>query len=105
MIWILTVTIGTSTTTGTTQVVDVLIDTGSFELWVNPVCATSNVPEFCEAFGQYDPTKSSTAFMILDDGFDITYGSGAARGVYYKDDIYISGELCLFFSIGSLEID
>ncbi|KAI3317273.1 acid protease [Xylariaceae sp. AK1471] len=83
-------TIGTSTT-GTKQTVDVLIDTGSFELWVNPDCDASNVPQFCEAFGHYDPSQSTTAYKILDDGFDITYGSGEAQGAYYKDDVYISG--------------
>ncbi|KAI8626202.1 acid protease [Xylariaceae sp. FL1651] len=83
-------TVGTSTN-GNPQVVDVLIDTGSFELWVNPNCATSNVPEFCEAFGHYDPSLSSTSKMLSGDGFDITYGSGGASGPYYKDDVYISG--------------
>ncbi|KAH9905862.1 acid protease [Xylariomycetidae sp. FL2044] len=72
------------------QIVDVLIDTGSFELWVNPDCATSNVPDFCNAFGHYDPSKSSTSQM-LSTSFDIKYGSGEASGPYYKDDIFISG--------------
>jgi hypothetical protein len=90
------VIIGTSTT-GTAQVVDVLIDTGSFELWVNPDCDASNVPSFCEAFGHYDPSHSSTAHEILDSGFDITYGSGRASGVYYKDDVYVSGGFAVSF--------
>ncbi|KAI0554785.1 acid protease [Xylaria curta] len=73
------------------QVVNLLIDTGSFELWVNPNCSTSNVPEFCTAFGHYDPSLSSTSQRVDGDGFSIKYGSGQAKGPYYKDDIYISG--------------
>ncbi|KAI1075987.1 aspartic peptidase domain-containing protein [Whalleya microplaca] len=80
-------TIGTSSKP---QVVDVLLDTGSFELWVNPDCATSNVPELCTALGHYDPSLSSTSRMLGAD-FAIKYGSGGTSGVYYTDDIYISG--------------
>ncbi|KAI1504057.1 aspartic peptidase domain-containing protein [Biscogniauxia marginata] len=72
------------------QIVDVLIDTGSFELWVNPDCAASNVPDFCDAFGHYDPALSPSAENLNGD-FDIQYGSGSASGTYYKDDMYISG--------------
>ncbi|KAJ3564483.1 hypothetical protein NPX13_g7825 [Xylaria arbuscula] len=82
-------TIGTSRD-GKKQVVDLLIDTGSFEMWVNPTCSKSNVPEFCEAFGHYDPKLSSTS-QRLNGQFTIKYGSGSVAGDYYKDDIYISG--------------
>ncbi|KAI1173103.1 aspartic peptidase domain-containing protein [Nemania sp. FL0916] len=84
-------TIGTSKNGGKKQVVEVLIDTGSFELWVNPVCEKSNVPDFCQVFGHYDPALSSTSQKITDVGFNIKYGSGEVAGDYYKDDIYISG--------------
>ncbi|KAI0023971.1 aspartic peptidase domain-containing protein [Xylariomycetidae sp. FL0641] len=80
-------TIGTG---GTPQKVDVLIDTGSFELWVDPNCATSNVPDYCQSFGYYDPTKSSTS-KALNKPYSIKYGSGSTSGLYYKDDVYISG--------------
>lgn len=83
----MTVSIGTS---GNAQKVDVLLDTGSFELWVNPDCARSNVPSFCQSFGRYDPTLSSTA-LGLNQSFDIQYGSGSASGPYYTDDVFISG--------------
>ncbi|KAI0487052.1 aspartic peptidase domain-containing protein [Xylaria cf. heliscus] len=82
--------IGTGTGGGQ-QVIDVLIDTGSFELWVNPNCSASNVPDFCKAFGHYDPTLSLTSQKINSSGFSIKYGSGQVQGPYYKDDIYISG--------------
>ncbi|KAI0439149.1 acid protease [Xylaria telfairii] len=83
-------TIGTSTG-GSQQVIDVLIDTGSFELWVNPNCSASSIPDFCEAFGHYNPALSSTSQKVNNDGFSIKYGSGRVMGPYYKDDIYISG--------------
>lgn len=89
------VTIG-SMEDGKKQVVDVLIDTGSFELWVDPVCSKSNVPEYCAAFGRYDPAQSSTSRKIDGSGFAIKYGSGQVAGDYYKDDIYISGEFTAF---------
>ncbi|KAI1111138.1 aspartic peptidase domain-containing protein [Nemania sp. NC0429] len=76
---------------GRRQVVDVLIDTGSFELWVDPVCSASNVPQFCEAFGRYDPALSTTSRKVGDRKFTIKYGSGQVMGDYYRDDIYISG--------------
>ncbi|KAI1421477.1 aspartic peptidase domain-containing protein [Xylaria sp. FL1777] len=82
-------TIGTSKD-GKNQVIDVLIDTGSFELWVNPICSASNVPEFCEVFGHYNPAMSSTSQRVNGE-FTIKYGSGQVAGSYYKDDIYISG--------------
>ncbi|KAI0129168.1 aspartic peptidase domain-containing protein, partial [Xylariales sp. AK1849] len=82
-----TVTIGTGSTD---QVVEVLLDTGSFELWVNPNCTSSNVPYYCNQFGHYDPTLSPTAHT-LNETFQITYGSGSTSGVYYTDDIFISG--------------
>ncbi|KAI0394414.1 aspartic peptidase domain-containing protein [Xylariaceae sp. FL0594] len=72
------------------QVVDVLIDTGSFELWVNPNCQKANVPDLCQGFGQYDPSTSISS-RKLDGGFSISYGSGKVTGAYYKDDIYVSG--------------
>ncbi|KAI1412794.1 acid protease [Hypoxylon sp. FL1857] len=72
------------------QTVSVLLDTGSFELWVNPNCTSSNVKDYCEAFGHYDPKLSPTA-KSLNRNFGIQYGQGSASGVYYTDDVYLSG--------------
>ncbi|KAI1433806.1 aspartic peptidase domain-containing protein [Xylaria sp. CBS 124048] len=80
-----------STRDGGKQFVDVLIDTGSFELWVNPVCSASNMPELCDSFGHYDPELSTTGRKVDDDGFKITYGAGTVTGAYYRDDLYVSG--------------
>lgn len=72
------------------QTVSVLLDTGSFEMWVNPNCSAANVQDYCEAFGHYDPEMSPTA-KSLNTNFGIQYGQGSASGVYYKDDVYLSG--------------
>ncbi|OTB02013.1 hypothetical protein M426DRAFT_13856 [Hypoxylon sp. CI-4A] len=72
------------------QTVEVLLDTGSFELWVNPDCASSNVEEYCESFGHYEPDQSPTA-QNLNTDFGIQYGQGNASGVYYKDDLFLAG--------------
>ncbi len=73
------------------QNVSVLLDTGSFELWVNPDCGASSVSGLCRGFGHYDPALSPTA-ASLNTSFAIAYGSGAASGTYYTDDIYINSE-------------
>ncbi|KAI1763516.1 acid protease [Hypoxylon sp. FL1150] len=78
--------------TGAYQTVDVLLDTGSFELWVNPDCASTTVDELCDTFGRYDPGQSPTA-KNLNKNFKIQYGQGNASGDYYQDDIYISGAM------------
>ncbi|KAI1878529.1 uncharacterized protein JN550_000711 [Neoarthrinium moseri] len=81
------ITVGTG---ASNQEVQVLLDTGSFELWVNPNCTASNLPSYCQQFGSYDPKKSSTA-QNLTTPWSITYGSGSAQGIYFTDDIFISG--------------
>ena len=78
-------------TSKTKQTVSVLLDTGSFELWVNPDCDKSSVPKLCRDFGHYDPARSSTSRNLRQD-FAIRYGSGTTYGTYYRDDIYINGE-------------
>ncbi|KAI0165277.1 aspartic peptidase domain-containing protein [Hypoxylon sp. FL1284] len=82
--------IGNGADPQTVQTVDVLLDTGSFELWVNPDCATTTVGELCDNFGRYDPAQSTTA-KNLNKNFRIQYGQGNSSGVYYEDDVYISG--------------
>ncbi|KAI0848771.1 acid protease [Daldinia vernicosa] len=80
-------TIGTS---DNPQTVNVLLDTGSFELWVNPDCSATNVRQFCGELGHYDPTLSSTS-KNLNQTFKIQYGLGSASGTYHQDDVFISG--------------
>ena len=70
----------------------VFIDTGSYELWVNPRCDTSANEEICKNHGHYYPEKSSTSKFIAN-GFDIRYGTGAAVGHYYVDQVSIASTL------------
>lgn len=80
------------------QTVALLLDTGSFELWVNPNCSAVSPPgqhsatstELCEASGQYDPSASKTS-VDLSQSFSALYGIGSARGAYFSDDIEIAG--------------
>jgi hypothetical protein len=67
------------------QRVTVNLDTGSTELWVNPVCENSNDPEFCASFPRF--TESST-FVDLGQEGSVTYGSGYANFEYGYD--YVS---------------
>ncbi|KAK3997748.1 Candidapepsin-1 [Cladorrhinum sp. PSN332] len=71
------------------QRVRVLIDTASYELWVNPRCATSASFELCQTYGAYFPSKSNSSLHI-GGSFAVTYGTGAVRGSYYSDVLSIA---------------
>ncbi|KAF4119801.1 Eukaryotic aspartyl protease [Geosmithia morbida] len=76
------------------QPVYVQLDTGSFELWVNPDCSTltsSADRAFCEGAGHYTPSDSSTS---RDAGTSntLTYGIGSANISYYVDSIGLAKE-------------
>ncbi|KAL2146353.1 hypothetical protein VTI28DRAFT_4378 [Corynascus sepedonium] len=71
------------------QMVKVLIDTGSYELWVNPKCDTSASESICESQGKYYPNWSSSSTYVGGD-FSVTYGTGAVRGSYWADDMSIA---------------
>jgi hypothetical protein len=66
------------------------LDTGSFELWVNPDCSVLGASDmrFCQAVGFYDTTKSTTATR-LSGTRTLRYGIGAANISYVKDDISV----------------
>lgn len=74
------------------QPVYVQLDTGSFELWVNPTCSALDASdqEFCNAVGFYDATKSSTA-VNLQTTKTLNYGIGSANITYFKDSIALPG--------------
>lgn len=68
------------------------IDTGSFELWVNPDCtslSSSGDQTFCKAAGQYSPSDSSTSEKT-GDSRNLNYGTGSAKVSYYEDDVALS---------------
>ncbi|KAK4161711.1 Candidapepsin-1 [Cladorrhinum sp. PSN259] len=71
------------------QKVRVFVDTGSYELWVNPRCSTSASAQLCQSYGAYFPSKSNSATHIGGD-FSVTYGTGAVRGSYWSDVMSIA---------------
>ena len=70
--------------------VEVQLDTGSSELWVDPDCAVSFYPTGCAANGLYTPTNSFTSHN-LTKSFTITYGIGSASGTYFTDNVGVAG--------------
>ncbi|KAK4681270.1 hypothetical protein QC764_105960 [Podospora pseudoanserina] len=75
------------------QPVEVVLDTGSFELWIDPTCATAATQgqeEKCNASGRYVPGQSST---YVDKGAKqhIGYGKGGAEISYAADSILVPG--------------
>lgn len=71
------------------QRVAVSVDTGSYEMWVNPKCLTAADPQMCSRSGHYFPEGSSTA---KNDGgkFQIQYGTGSALGQYWQDTMKVA---------------
>lgn len=84
---VLAVSIGTPP-----QPVFVQLDTGSFELWVNPDCTTVSGADalFCQRVGQYDSASSSTA-TSLGTTRTLRYGIGTANISYFTDTITLAG--------------
>ncbi|KAL7809414.1 aspartic peptidase domain-containing protein [Trichoderma aethiopicum] len=74
------------------QTVYAQIDTGSFELWVNPNCSNvqSADQRFCRAIGFYDPSSSSTA-DVTSQSARLRYGIGSADVTYVHDTITLPG--------------
>lgn len=82
------------------QPVYVQLDTGSFELWVNPDCTTVSGADavFCERVGQYDAAKSSTS-TSLGTSRTLRYGIGSANISYFTDTITLAGSLTALQSV------
>jgi len=84
------------------QTVEVVLDTGSQELWVDPICATasrakntSNIiiidtpltdPAACELRGNYNPSKSSSRADPKLKGTTFNYGDFTAVTIDYVAD-------------------
>lgn len=75
------------------QKVNVVLDTGSFELWVGPTCSTASTKDqvaSCQNAGSYVPSKSNTA-KDMGESTQLKYGKGAVAIDYYADNIAIQG--------------
>lgn len=74
------------------QPVFVQLDTGSFELWVNPDCTTITGSDraFCERAGRFDSQRSST-LDSLGTTKELRYGIGSANISYVTDTISLAG--------------
>ncbi|CAK7218783.1 hypothetical protein SBRCBS47491_003622 [Sporothrix bragantina] len=74
------------------QRVRVTVDTGSDELWVNPVCNFTSYyvddadVKQCQSSGRYDPTLSNTS-IDLHRTDKIRYGKGSVHFQYYNDTV------------------
>lgn len=76
------------------QEVQLYIDTGSSDLWVNNpssrLCTSRGDP--CSETGTYDPDKSSTVKLVSQD-FNISYADGSgASGDYVTDTLRLKGQ-------------
>ncbi|RCI16007.1 putative aspartyl protease [Ophiocordyceps polyrhachis-furcata BCC 54312] len=74
------------------QNVKVQLDTGSFELWVDPDCSklSSNDIKFCQSTGRYEVGRSRTA-VVTQGRTTLQYGIGAANITYVEDSIGFPG--------------
>lgn len=70
---------------------NVILDTGSADLWVADSSCTSG----CDSIATFDTTASST-FNDKNTTFSITYGSGSASGTLASDTVQMAG-----FSVSS----
>jgi Eukaryotic aspartyl protease len=70
-----------------------MIDTGSFELWVDPDCSTvetSALAQACKGNGNYDPRKS-TSVKNLQQTKTLAYDKGSVNLQYVSDSIALPG--------------
>ncbi|GJE93328.1 A1 family peptidase [Phanerochaete sordida] len=66
---------------------NVILDTGSADLWLASEDARDSLPEDTLTF---DPTRSSS-YAPLNASFSIAYGSGSAAGVLGRDTVQFAG--------------
>lgn len=76
------------------QAVSVNFDTGSSELWVNPVCSKATDPTFCATFGRF---SNSTTFVDAKEPGGIKYGTGFVDFNYGYDYVQLGCKSMIFF--------
>ncbi|KAK4147362.1 putative eukaryotic aspartyl protease [Dichotomopilus funicola] len=70
------------------QKLTLILDTGSPNTWINPVCETSNLPSDCQKFPQFDYDQSSS-LNVTDYVDTLRYGIGNATVQYVYETISI----------------
>jgi hypothetical protein len=83
------------------QSLTLILDTGSPDTWVNPSCATANVPSDCRSFPQFNPSKSSS---LKSTGVSdvLVYGIGNATVQYVEETVTIGCACRAVRSLGFL---
>ncbi|KAH8203763.1 hypothetical protein TruAng_002056 [Truncatella angustata] len=81
------------------QTIKVIIDTGSWELYLNPNCARAADQMFCAGSGHYYPTSSSTA-RNLSSRYYVSFGTGGYVGDYFSDTLWFGDD---YWPVSSLQ--
>ncbi|RSH92180.1 hypothetical protein EHS25_008595 [Saitozyma podzolica] len=68
------------------QTFDIVLDTGSSDLWVGGSTCTSG----CSSMTTFK-TSSSSSYVALNSSFNIQYGSGSASGTLGQDTVTMGG--------------
>ncbi|KAK8038495.1 eukaryotic aspartyl protease protein [Apiospora rasikravindrae] len=73
------------------QTIEVVVDTASFELYVNPDCARAANPTFCASAGHYDAMDSGTS-ENMTTRFGVSFGTGGYAGTYFCDTLTLGDD-------------
>ncbi|KAK8133410.1 acid protease [Apiospora sp. TS-2023a] len=73
------------------QVMEVVVDTASFELYVNPDCARAANPSFCSSAGHYEAMDSNTS-ENMTTRFGVSFGTGGYAGTYFCDTLSLGDD-------------
>ncbi|KAK9364192.1 aspartic peptidase domain-containing protein [Lipomyces starkeyi] len=73
---------------GPSSIFSVVVDTGSYDLWVYSESCT-NIS--CVSHHQFGPENSTTLEVYYDKGFSISYGQGKVSGIAATDYVEIAG--------------
>ncbi|KAI0155666.1 aspartic peptidase domain-containing protein [Pestalotiopsis sp. NC0098] len=81
------------------QTITVIVDTGSYELFLNPNCARAADQTYCAAAGHYYPAESSTV-KNLSSRYYVSFGTGGYVGSYFSDTLWFGDD---YWPVSSLQ--
>ncbi|ETS85667.1 hypothetical protein PFICI_03692 [Pestalotiopsis fici W106-1] len=81
------------------QTLTVIVDTGSYELFLNPNCDRAADQTYCAAAGHYYPSLSSTA-KNLSSRYYVSFGTGGYVGSYFSDTLWFGDD---YWPVSSLQ--